>query len=542
MLNRVTNRKKAAPAVPPPPDPWKPQRKRHWRIVYRGKDKKLHFHGQENDEYVKMVVRKHKWFLVLPALPFIGAVILFLLVTVGAFRFSTFGSLWVVLEGLAVLLMIATFVWFAWHDLFVWWYDVDIITNKRIIIWSGFLSPTRKEIPTEKIQLVALDTNNTLGETVFRYGNVHLYIVGSEVVIKQVPHPREVRDAIEGITGEIRTSKKPDPSPPVPADPEIAKVLEELGKQKEKPKPPDPDSKYPPLREGKRLGPRRTFGGPFRIVCDVRYSWGESTVMYIQHSWFVLARRMALPVLAMLVVLPLYVYIPSTTLLSHALDSFWWSILGLVIVGLLLYIGIVYINWVDDVYILTNRRIIDIERKLMFLYEDRMDVEYKNIRDIRVTLPNILMNMLDIGNVYVETPGNSPDVIFDMVRHPLFIQDKINELKGLKEKVDKIEEENKRKKELHMWFGTVLTTQEQEQRQGQHTSSKGAPNVCGLDLFEAMETAEAFGLEVVVLGEEPVQSDFGKVIHQNPPRGTLIEQGGELQVWLGRRLTPADII
>lgn len=542
MLNRVINRKKLAPVAPPPHDPWKPHRQRHWRVIYRGKDKKLHFHGQEKDEFVRIVVRKHKWFLVWPALPFIGAIALFLLVTSSAFKFPSLGPLWGLLEGLSVLLMIVVGVWFLWRDFIVWWYNVDIITDKRLIRWSGFLSPSRKEIPTEKIQQIAVDSRETLGEILLGYGDLHIYIVGSEIEIKQIPHPVEVRDALEGITDEIKAKKKPDLPPPVPVDPEVAKVLAEMGKQKDIPKPPDPDSQYPPLHKDRRLGPRRTFGGPFRIICDVRYAYGESTVMYIQHSWFVLVQHMALPVIALLAVLPLSVYIPSTSMLSQSLGSFWWSILGLVIVGLLLYILIVYINWVDDVYILTNKRIIDIERKLMFLYEGRMDVEYKNIRDIRVTLPNIVMTLLDIGNVYVETPGNSPDVIFTMVRHPLFIQDKINELKGLKEKVDKIEDENKRKKELQTWFGTVITTQEQAQAQQSLHGSKGAPNVRGMDLFEAMEKADELGLEVVVLGEEPVQSDFGKVVYQNPPHGTLVEAGGELQVWLGRRFTPADSI
>ncbi len=129
-----------------------------------------------------------------------------------------------------------------------------------------------------------------------------------------------------------------------------------------------------------------------------------------------------------------------------------------------------------------------------------------------------------------------------MVRHPLFIQDKISELKGLKEKMDKIEDENKRKKELHMWFGTVLTTQEKTPAQPQGAISRGAPNVCKLDLFDAMEKAEEHGLNIIVMGEEPVSSDVGKVVNQNPPPGTLVAQGGELHVWLGRRLTPADII
>ena len=540
MLSRVVNRKKPTPTAPPPHDPWKLRRERHWRLLYRGKDNKLHFHGQQPDEFVRMVVRKHKWFLVQPALPLIGSIALFLLVTAGTIRLPQLEPLWGVLEGSAIILMIVTGAWFAWRDFIVWWFNVDIITNKRLIRWSGFLSPSRKEYPTEKIQQIAVDARDTLGQILLGYGDLHIYIVGSEIDIKQIPHPKEVRDEIEGITDDIKAKKDPDPIPPVPADPEVAKVLADLGKQKDKPKPPDPDSKYPPLHKDRRIGPRRTFGGPLRIVCDVRYAYGESTAMYIQHSWFVLLQRMVPPILALLIVLPLTVYIPSTSILARSLVAPWWWFFGLLIVGLLIFILIVYINWVDDVYILTNRRIIDIERKLMFLYEDRMDVDYKNIRDIRVTLPNIVMTLLDIGNVYIETPGSSPNIVFTMVQHPLSIQDKINELKVLKEKADKIEEENKRKKELHMWFGTVLTTQEHEKVQ--KSSSNGAPNLQGMDLFTAMEKADEVGLEVVVLGEEPTHTQVGKVVYQSPPHGTLVEAGGELQVWLGRRPTPADII
>ncbi len=408
MLNRVTNRKKAAPAAPPPHDPWKLRRERHWRLLYRGKDKKLHFHGQQPDEFVKMVVRKHKWFLVQPALPLIGAIVLFLLVTIGALRLHQLGALWGILEGCAILLIIVTGVWFLWRDFIVWWFNVDIITNKRIIRWSGFLSPARKEYPIEKIQQIAVDARETPSEILLGYGDLHLYIVGGEIDIKQVWRPQKVREAIDEITNDFKASKKAEPTPPVPADPELAKVLAELGKQKEKPKPPDPDSKYPPLHKDRRIGPRRTFGGPLRIVCDVRYSYGKSTAMYIQHSVFVLLQRIALPVLALLIVFPLTIYISSSALLNHSLMNLWWSFFGLLIAGLLVYIAIAWINYVDDVYILTNKRIVEIERKLMFLYETRMDVDYKNIRDIRVALPNFLMNLLDIGNVYIETPGNNP--------------------------------------------------------------------------------------------------------------------------------------
>lgn len=540
MLNRVVNRKKPAPAASPPHDQWKLRRERHWRVLYRGKDRKLHFHGQQPDEVVRMVVRKHKWFLVQPALPLIGSIMLFLLVTAGALKFPTLGVLWVLLEASIILLIIITGAWFVWRDFIVWWFNVDIITNKRLIRWSGFMSPSRKDIPTDKIQQIALDTRDTPGEIFWGYGDLHLYIIGGEIDITQVARPKRVKEALVDITEDIKAKKKPEPVPPVPADPEIAKVLDELGKQKDKPKPPDPDSTYPPLHNDRRIGPRRTFGGPLRIVCDVHYAFGESTAMYIQHSRFVLLQRLVLPILALLVVLPLTVYIPTTPMLAHSFDALWWGFFGLLVLGLLLYIVVVYINFIDDVYILTNRRIIDIERKLMFLYEERLDIEYKNIRDIRVTLPNVVLTLLDIGNVYIETPGSSPNMVFRMVRHPLSIQDKINELKVLKEKADKIEEENKRKRELHMWFGTVITTQEQQHTQT--SSSNGIPDVCGLELLVASDIASQLGLDLIVLGEEPVKTDIGKVVHQNPPRGTVMEVGGELQVWVGRRLTATDII
>ena len=103
------------------------------------------------------------------------------------------GALWGIVEGCAILLMIVTGVWFLWRDFIVWWFNVDIITNKRIIRWSGFLSPARKEYPIEKIQQIAVDARETPGEILLGYGDLHLYIVGGEIDIKQVWRPQKVR-------------------------------------------------------------------------------------------------------------------------------------------------------------------------------------------------------------------------------------------------------------------------------------------------------------------------------------------------------------
>jgi len=99
--------------------------------------------------------------------------------------------------------------------------------------------------------------------------------------------------------------------------------------------------------------------------------------------------------------------------------------MSLLVVFLLIAVGLIIIYYVDDVYILTNKRIIDIQRKYIIFDDDRIEVEYKNIRDILVKVSNVIEYALNIGDVHVQTPGNSPDLLFDGVAHPFALQDKI---------------------------------------------------------------------------------------------------------------------
>jgi hypothetical protein len=47
-------------------------------------------------------------------------------------------------------------------------------------------------------------------------------------------------------------------------------------------------------------------------------------------------------------------------------------------------------------------------------------MEYKNIRDTKARVANILQRLLDIGDLFIEAPGSTPDIEITNIDHPQF--------------------------------------------------------------------------------------------------------------------------
>jgi hypothetical protein len=493
------------------PPEWQPRRREQGglRQVRRDGNNQLTFKGQDKDEVVKRVVRQHPLFLVRPVLPAIGVIIAFFVDSILFIRFPDFRAIWGLIDLVLLICLLVAVGYFLWRDFLIWWVNIDIITNKRIISCRGFLQPQRKIITLDKISQISVH-QDTPWSIFLSYGDVHVYLAGGDYDLKNVPRPREIRDALNGIFLDFKSAiaAKPVEKLPTLADPAMAALIGKLGKKENLPTLPNADERYSHLHNPERLRrPLRRFGGPLRIPAEVTYAADEQTVMYVQRSKWLLIVRLAAPGLGVLVAFVLTFVFSAFAIIT-------------VSVGLILLIGmgLLTVNYVDDVFILTNKRVIDIERKFIFFYEERIEADYKNIRDIKIKITNIFENMLDVGNLYIETPGNNPDIKMTLVDHPYFIADKINQIKNFAQKLSDAKTKNTRQDELTKWFTSVVSVLEKKM------VSQGVPNLRTLDLWSAAERAAEVGMKVVPVGEDDSYPHIqaGKIVSQDPQPGTLM--------------------
>jgi len=93
---------------------------------------------------------------------------------------------------------------------------------------------------------------------------------------------------------------------------------------------------------------------------------------------------------------------------------------------LLLIIGVFWLawqalDWYNDVYIVTDDRIVDIEKKPL-IFEDRREAQLSMIQDVSYVQPNFITRILGFGDVIIETAGRAGVFTFMSVPNPQRVQ------------------------------------------------------------------------------------------------------------------------
>jgi membrane protein YdbS with pleckstrin-like domain len=77
-----------------------------------------------------------------------------------------------------------------------------------------------------------------------------------------------------------------------------------------------------------------------------------------------------------------------------------------------------YEDWRNDIFQLTARDIIDIDRKPFGFGESRKQAPLSNIQNVTAERPGFFATIFDYGNVHIETAGAEAEILFDKIPRP----------------------------------------------------------------------------------------------------------------------------
>ena len=86
-----------------------------------------------------------------------------------------------------------------------------------------------------------------------------------------------------------------------------------------------------------------------------------------------------------------------------------------------------YIEWHNDKFIITDKRIIRIEHVILTFRESRRVVALESIHEINIDLPawDIFARIFDYGDIELKTAGEAGNIVLEMLPHPDHIQETI---------------------------------------------------------------------------------------------------------------------
>ena len=399
----------------------------------------------DRDELLLLRERRH-WIALLNRLAAPGVFVLLALIPLALLTRGDQG----LYRALDILVIVAALLWLAW-SLVDWMNDYFILTTKRVAHRERllFIRETRDEAPLDKVQNVNIDQQfwgNLLGygalviDTAASYG-------GGRVRFDYLGNPAQVQREIFEEMSRVRAGERQEARRAI-----RDKLASGMGVTLQ---PRIPRTATAPLAAGPAL-PAKT--GP-AIRMPRLPSWQplwaekrmEDQVIWRKH-WIRLLARVWIPGLCILTLLAAVGFL----LFSGELQLSGPLVLGGIVIlaplGFWFWWG--FVNWGNDQYIVTNDRLIDIEKLPLGFRTARTETTFDKVQNVNYTIPNILANLLDYGTVIIHTAGPEGKLTFDWVLHPRQVQTEIFRRLGSYNESRRREDRDRRTADLPDWFAS----------------------------------------------------------------------------------------
>jgi uncharacterized membrane protein YdbT with pleckstrin-like domain len=394
-----------------------------------------------------------------------------------------------------------------------WMGRVYIVTDRRVVMRDGIMSQDLEQVALINIEQVNVERPNPIA-LLCGLGTVGVKPGGRELKLRGISKPRDLADLILLLRWEatVRSFEMPE-------RPEVRNQL--LKQALDTADPPAPDVLFPPPR-------RPPMNGLLHRRLPIWLSPPESVVEVVYRHWIVLVARelVALGLIAVTVVacLGLHTLAPGsgTKVVLVALGG---ALLTLA------YAVVSYIDWADDVFILTTHRVVDIDRIFLILAAYSKEIPLGQVQDVLVDY-GFFGQIFGYGTIRVEIAGGKVPVTMRHVPDPRSLMHRIFAQVESKRRRDNSFEREKRRAEVYQIMAHVLDTMLIQ-----------VPDLAGLTVLAAATRARSAGFQLTVSGERPAPGiPSGTVLEQTPPAGrmSLAEEG--VQVILSGRnpvqLTP----
>jgi membrane protein YdbS with pleckstrin-like domain len=133
-----------------------------------------------------------------------------------------------------------------------------------------------------------------------------------------------------------------------------------------------------------------------------------------------------------LVIVPIVFYIFMTNSFAGILESN-LARLVLVILASIYYLSVILINFTQfvdyylDNWIVTNDRVLNIEQHALF-GRTMSELDLYNIQDVTSEIKGVLPTLFNYGNVHIQTAGEVTRFVFENVKNPHEIRDRLLDL------------------------------------------------------------------------------------------------------------------
>lgn len=435
----------------------------------------------DQGEFVVLHTRRH-WLVFVRSISLITIVLLaylgFLAWSVANWQdFAV--SLWVALVPVLVL-YVPAFIWL-WVD---WRNDYFAVTTRRITRRErvAFLYESRQEIPIDRVQnvRVARDLTGRLAdygsltiETAAEPGTISFDAIPSPdkvaaTIFDQIERAQALRRAQQRLKIRETLARHLGLELPAPAP--------EEGAEDDRPLDDIVDELEPPEVRPGFLARAMMWLAERQLIPQTRVQQGE-TIMWRKH-WIFLAADVLGPTilsLATIFIAVLALFHLPTFMTKLPMP---WGLYQVITFGVALvcsgWLWWEFADWGNDLYILTDERIIDVEKKPLFFSEQRREASLGMIQNVTLEVPNLWASLLRYGNVKVQTAG-AGEFTFDRVPNPHDVQTQIFQRMRVFRDAQTQNEAARRREEMAEWF-SVYRELPMGQRQGRPPADGPAPD------------------------------------------------------------------